>query len=142
MRRPYIPKALRARVRVRDRFRCAYCHSQILVVASELEIEHVIPVSLGGPSTEDNLCLACSRCNRAKSDRIQAVDPITAQKVSLFNPVHDEWSQHFSWSKSAEHIIGLTAIGRATVKALNMNDLSVRNSRRLWKRAGWHPPVD
>ena len=31
-----------------------------------LEVEHILPMIAGGETTEDNLCLACPRCNRYK----------------------------------------------------------------------------
>ena len=37
-------------------------------------------------------------------------------------------------------IVGLTAIGRATVEALKMNNEFIVPARRHWVEAGWHPP--
>lgn len=34
------------------------------------ELDHVIPERLGGPTTADNLVLACRSCNRRKGTRI------------------------------------------------------------------------
>lgn len=39
-------------------------------------------------------------------------------------------------------IAGLTTHGRATVIALNLNRPALVRSRRLWIRAGWHPPTE
>jgi hypothetical protein len=47
--------------------------------------------------------------------------------------------------KSAEdgtHIIGRTACGRATVKALKLNHSFAITVRRSWVSVGWHPPLD
>ena len=38
------------------------------------------------------------------------------------------------------YIIGLTAIGRATVETLKMNNEFIVPARRHWVEAGWHPP--
>lgn len=35
-----------------------------------LELDHIHPVHHGGQNTEDNLCAACTRCNRRKSFKI------------------------------------------------------------------------
>jgi hypothetical protein len=43
---------------------CAYCGS-----ARDLEWEHIIPVSRGGPDTIDNMVYACRACNTKKRDR-------------------------------------------------------------------------
>jgi hypothetical protein len=55
-------------------------------VGAEFTIDHIVPQSLGGASTEDNLCLACWRCNLIKRDRIAAADSESGVIVRLFNP--------------------------------------------------------
>jgi 5-methylcytosine-specific restriction endonuclease McrA len=37
----------------------------------DLEVDHKIPASLGGPDTLDNLQLLCSKCNREKGNAIE-----------------------------------------------------------------------
>jgi 5-methylcytosine-specific restriction endonuclease McrA len=51
-----------------------------------LEIDHIIPVALGGTDDEANLWLACPICNGHKSDKITALDPESGIAASLFNP--------------------------------------------------------
>lgn len=36
----------------------------------DLEFDHVYPESKGGPSTPENLVLACRPCNRSKKDKV------------------------------------------------------------------------
>ena len=43
---------------------CAYCGS-----AENLQWEHIIPISRGGPDTIDNQVLACQKCNCSKGDK-------------------------------------------------------------------------
>jgi hypothetical protein len=43
---------------------CAYCDA-----AEQLQWEHIIPISRGGPDNIDNMVLACAACNRSKSAR-------------------------------------------------------------------------
>lgn len=45
----------------RDEARCVKCGSN-----ENLEFDHIIPVALGGSSTERNVQLLCERCNREK----------------------------------------------------------------------------
>ncbi|MCP3998998.1 MAG: HNH endonuclease, partial [bacterium] len=43
---------------------CAYCG-----VSDDLQWEHIIPRSAGGPDTIDNLVLACPECNLSKGTK-------------------------------------------------------------------------
>lgn len=45
---------------------CAYCGHKP-VNPAELEVEHVVPISQGGPHTLSNIVPACNACNRSKS---------------------------------------------------------------------------
>lgn len=89
-----------------------------------------------------NLWLACRRCNEFKGSRTHAVDPVTNETVLLFNPRVQSWKVHFAWNEEGVRVIGLTAVGRATVIALRLNNDEIVASRSLWVQAGWHPPGD
>jgi hypothetical protein len=142
MSKTYIPAALRELVAAQSLHRCGYCLSQAEIIGILMEIDHIIPESLGGLTEEDNLWSACSPCNGHKADRIAAVDPQTNERAQLFDPRHQNWREHFVWSADGEQIIGLTPTGRATVAALQLNRPSLVTARRLWVRVGWHPPED
>ncbi|HEX4365115.1 MAG TPA: HNH endonuclease signature motif containing protein [Solirubrobacteraceae bacterium] len=60
-RRDPIPRAVRRAVFERDGGRCMACGSSF-----ELQYDHVIPFSLGGASTIENLQILCADCNRGK----------------------------------------------------------------------------
>lgn len=141
MSRATIPQAIANRVREAAHNRCGYCLSPQHLVMARLEIEHIKSLAKGGKDSESNLWLACPICNRHKSDKIQAVDPVSEKVVPLFNPRTQKWSEHFQWSEDGLRILGLTPIGRATVVALHLSDdpdaLLVRS---YWVLAGWHPP--
>lgn len=92
----YIPNALRERVAAQARYRCGYCLSTESVVGTPMEIDHIIPQSLGGPTEEDNLWLACPLCNDHKGNRMAALDPLTGEIVRLFNPRRQAWHEHFA----------------------------------------------
>jgi hypothetical protein len=107
-----------------------------------LEIEHIICLALGGTDDESNLWLACGLCNVFKGTQISAIDPLIGERVLLFNPRTQKWSEHFCWDKTGILIIGLTPVGRATVIALQLNNDLAVTVRGHWVRAGWHPPTD
>jgi 5-methylcytosine-specific restriction endonuclease McrA len=72
MRRDYVSPALRQAVAERAGHRCCYCQTAENVAGSLFTVDHVIPESLGGHTTLDNLCLACWSCNLTRHDRIVA----------------------------------------------------------------------
>ena len=61
-----IPSDLRKIIWNRDGGKCVRCGSD-----RELEYDHIIPVTKGGSTTEKNLELLCSTCNRSKFDKIE-----------------------------------------------------------------------
>ncbi len=63
--RTAIPDDVKLLVWQRDQARCVKCGSNV-----ELQFDHIIPVSLGGASTPENLQILCGTCNRAKSNSI------------------------------------------------------------------------
>ena len=138
----FVPKALRAKIAEQAHHRCGYCLTAETIVGTPMEIDHLVPESLGGLTVEDNLWLACSLCNDHKGDRIAALDPLTDEIVRLFDPRHEVWPEHFAWNATSDRIVGLTPVGRATVVALNLNRPSLVKARRAWVTVGWHPPQD
>lgn len=58
-----VTKRVRFEVLKRDNFTCRYCHKN----TNELEVDHVVPVALGGEDIPENLVAACKDCNRGKS---------------------------------------------------------------------------
>lgn len=136
----YIPKDLRRKVAARANGRCEYCLSPQKIVLF-MEIDHITPVSKGGDTTEDNLCLACISCNARKLNFQTGIDPETNTEHPLYNPREQKWSEHFQWDESDTELIGLTEIGRATVARLKMNDPRIVAARAEWVAVGWHPPA-
>jgi hypothetical protein len=135
-----IPTALRHKIVARAQGRCAYCRTAEAYSGAPLEIDHIIPSSAGGSSEESNLCLACRLCNSFKGVQTHALDSETNQRVALFNPRTQNWSEHFTWSQNGDLMIGLTPCGRVTVNALQMNNAYIVPARRRWVSVGWHPP--
>ena len=64
-------RKLRDFIKNRDNFTCCNCGNSSHVEPNLLlEIDHIIPVSKGGYTVENNLQTLCWKCNRAKSDKI------------------------------------------------------------------------
>ena len=107
-----------------------------------LEVDHIIPQAAGGSDEVANLWLACRSCNQYKGKQVYGRDPQSGRKIRLFDPRRQLWKRHFRWSQDGETNEGLTACGRATVIALNLNNPYAVETRRYWVSAGWHPPAD
>ena len=94
-----------------------------------LHIEHIIPKKHGGSDDMDNLALACIDCNLHKGSNLTGIDPETNEVTAPFHPRRQQWREHFVWD--GIYIIGKTAIGRTTVRVLDMNtddQLGLRSS--------------
>ena len=72
--RALMTSMLREKIKHRDNFTCKICS---LSIADEthllLEIDHIIPLSKGGVTSEENLQTLCWRCNRSKGSKIRVI---------------------------------------------------------------------
>jgi len=136
----YVSKTTRAKVAAAAHYRCEYCQTAQEISGAPMNIEHIIPLARSGSSRANNLCLACAWCNSYKWAKTSGIDPQSKVDVALFHPRQQKWQEHFQWSKDGIYIIGLTAVGRATVDALKMNNEFIVPARQHWVEAGWHPP--
>jgi hypothetical protein len=107
-------------VRRRAGERCEYCHLRQEHSQLTHHIEHIIAKQHGGSDDVDNLALACHRCNLHKGPNLTGIDPQTGQVTQLFHPRRDQWSDHFTCEGA--RVTGLTALGRATINVLDLND--------------------
>lgn len=127
--------AVRERVRRRAGNRCEYCLlKQEHLPFSTFQVEHIIPRKHGGDDEPSNLALACDRCNAHKGPNLTGIDPETGEIVPLFNPREHAWAAHFRLSDAT--IVGLTAIGRTTMRVLNMNEERRVRLRAVLKQYG------
>jgi hypothetical protein len=135
-----ITRQQRRQIAEEARYRCGYCQTQEVVSGIPLTVEHITPKAKGGNDDDENLWLSCRLCNEKKGIVIEASDPQTGERVSLFNPRTQTWADHFTWSEDGIHIAPKTAVGRITVAVLSLNDELRVRSRALWVQAGYHPP--
>ena len=61
-------KFSRHNIYVRDGNRCQYCGRRFST--SDLSLDHVVPLSRGGPSTWENVVCACLPCNVRKGNKL------------------------------------------------------------------------
>lgn len=120
---------------------CEYCRYPLDFYCDEhLEIDHVYPASQGGPDVLGNYAYACPGCNARKYNKTVSVDPVTEKTVSLFDPRRELWSEHFCWGgDKLNTIVGLTATGRATVSALELNRAPLKRLREILFDQAMHP---
>lgn len=139
-RRP-IPQPIQQQVRQRAKFLCEYCHTSEQWQYVPFTVDHVLPIGEGGDDGLENLALACFHCNRRKSDQTTATDPQSQEGVPLFNPRTEQWNEHFMWSVDGLRLVGQTAVGRATIEALQLNRERIIPIRSEDLLIGRHPPA-
>ena len=136
----YLSVELRKQLEELDNGQCAYCQTRTDNTGQALTVDHIIPLAKGGGNALENLCRACRNCNEAKRDQTYALDPLTGELVPLYHPRRQAWIDHFAWDQTGIQLLGVTASGRATIIALDMNNELILFARRRWVNAGWHPP--
>ena len=110
---------------------CEYCHAPEIIFNFPFEVEHIIPVSLGGLNNLSNLALSCRSCNLYKSSHITGIAE-KQNEVTLFHPRQDNWKQHFKVDIETGEIIGLTTTGKATISRLRINKKAQIIARKQW----------
>ena len=133
-----VPAGLRRLVAKRARGRCEYCQLSQEGQEATFHIDHIAPQSADGPTTAENLALACVSCSLRKASRRSAPDPATGRQLPLFHPRRQAWADHFRWDGVT--VVGLTPTGRTTVAALQMNRPLIHAIRTEEVLRGRHPP--
>jgi len=115
-----ITSQVRRQVRERAHNVCEYRHlHQDDSPLAALHVEHIIPKVHGGTDDVENLALACIDCNLHKGTNLTGIDPQTNQLTELFHPRRQHWDEHFELQEV--YLVGKTAIGRTTIRVLDMN---------------------
>lgn len=123
----YLPERTRILVYERAQGRCEYCLLHDDDTGGTHEVDHIYAEKHGGTDDPINLGFSCAHCNRHKGSDIASLDPETGERVFLFHPRVDSWTDHFQLEGGV--IIGRTPQGRATTRLLDMN-----NPRRVAQR--------
>jgi len=110
---------LRETVATRAERRCEYCLLPERWTTLPFQLDHIIAEKHGGQTSLENLAYSCLHCNSFKGPNIAGRDDETGETVRLFDPRHDNWSEHFEWDGAL--LKGRTAVGRATIAVLRLN---------------------
>jgi hypothetical protein len=108
---------------------CEYCRLPEAADEWPFHIDHIIARVHGGSDDPSNLCWSCTQCNVHKGTNFATTDPASGGRVNLFNPRQDIWQDHFQVGLDGT-VHGLTDIGRATVRLLDMNGVPQLDLRR------------
>jgi 5-methylcytosine-specific restriction endonuclease McrA len=118
---------------------CEYCLTPADFTPDPFELEHIIPLFEGGTNDLSNIAYSCSGCNGHKRAKTFAVDPLSKEIISLFNPRIHFWKYHFRWNDDFSLVLALTAEGRATLELLQLNRIGLINLRNALFKYGVHP---
>ncbi len=88
------------------------------------------------------ICLACRSCNGFKSNLTEYIDPLSGVFSPLFNPRKKKCADNFVWSADSTRVESITAVGRATIIRLRMNNPVIIVARKHWVISDWHRPND
>lgn len=72
--RGVIPEDVKQLVWARDQGRCRICGSNV-----ELQFDHIIPWSMGGATSPENIQVLCGPCNRRKGASVASPSPLPGE---------------------------------------------------------------
>ena len=136
MSKTYVPASLRRMVFDRANGNCEYCLIPEALALAFHQVDHAIAEKHGGETISENLALSCSFCNQAKGSDVGSIDAETGKYVRLYHPRHDRWMEHFQIDDGTGEILGISAVGRVTVRLLQMNRSAYLPERLLLLQAG------
>jgi hypothetical protein len=83
-----IPRPVQFRVLKRDNQICRKCTQPI--ADEDINFDHIIPWSKGGPTEESNIQLLCGKCNKEKSNRFENDNLISSFREHVVEPISSE----------------------------------------------------
>ncbi|WP_165223103.1 HNH endonuclease [Aquisphaera insulae] len=122
----------------RARSCCEYCQLPQGFSPLPHAVDHIISQQHRGPTSAENLALACFFCNSYKGPNIAGLNPRTGRMVRLFHPRKDRWLRHFLWDGPV--LVGRTHTGNVTLGLLQINRDEAVDLREYLIREGVFPP--
>ncbi len=136
MSKTYVSASLRRMVFERAGGNCEYCLIPESLALASHQVDHAISEKHGGETISENLALSCSFCNQAKGSDVGSIDAETGEYIRLYHPRRDRWVEHFQIDRGTGEILGISAVGRVTVRLLQMNRVDYLPERLLLLQAG------
>ncbi len=109
----------------RAKSRWEYCQLPQLFSPLPHAVDHIIARQHHGPTTAENLALACFFCNSFKGPNISGLNPQT--------------NRHFQWD--GPYLVGRTYTGRVTIALLEINRAEAVELRACLIREESFPPT-
>jgi 5-methylcytosine-specific restriction endonuclease McrA len=72
-------------IRARDNYTCQICGKSFEKGGCRLEVDHKIPIRLGGLDTQENLWTLCVSCHRKKDYALRSKVPLSEVNYALEN---------------------------------------------------------
>ena len=110
------PVFTRFNVFLRDNFTCQYCYQRYS--ANDLTFDHIVPRSLNGKTTWNNVVSACTTCNVKKGRRLLKYSDMKLNKIPTqptsaqlqnngrnFPPnfLHESWRDYLYWDTELQN---------------------------------------
>lgn len=134
----YVSAELRRLIAERANRLCEYCLIHESDTFLGCQVDHVISEKHEGATVAENLCYACTLCNRSKGSDIGSIVVSTGEFTRFYNPRNDNWAEHFSLDGAV--IQSLTPIGEVTTKILGFNDVTRILEREALQKIDRYPP--
>lgn len=128
-------RRLRQIIRRRANAVCEYCKLPDAADDFPFHVDHILAKIHGGDDSDTNLSWTCTQCNLHKGTNFASVDPVSRERVNLYDPRVDSWHDHFLVSLDGR-MAGITPCGRATVQLLDMNGMPQLALRRSLIKQG------
>lgn len=136
----YVSAELRRLVAARANLLCEYCLLHEDDMELGCQVDHVIAEKHGGLTIPENLCYACTFCNRAKGSDLGSLSARTGQLIRFFNPRTDQWADHFVLHRAV--IDSVSEVGEVTARILEFNAIERILEREVLQQIGRYPPAD
>ena len=136
----YISAELRRLVESRANHVCEYCLIHENDTYLGCQVDHIISEKHNGPTTADNLCYACTFCNRYKGTDIGSIAPSSNAFTRFYNPRTDRWIAHFSLNGFL--IEPKTEIAEVTIIILGFNSTERLLEREMLIQAKRYPTIE
>ncbi len=147
--RALMTSELRKKILIKYDYTCKYCGNSLKKEPNLLlEVDHIIPVSKGGLTTEDNLQVLCWKCNRKKGNKIESntdsreanvKDFPEEKKESVEICNHKEIEQKYKSNLSNNKTEEKTAEIDNIIKDSNLKEERVESRKMYDKEKGIYP---